>query len=35
MAGGYGVTIHETVQVQVNTYAAAVDSWQHWQNHGS
>ena len=30
MAGGYGVKIDETVQVQVNTYGVALDYWRHW-----
>ncbi|MDW5442005.1 histone deacetylase [Polaromonas sp. SM01] len=30
MAGGYGVDIDETVQVQVNTYRVALDYWQRW-----
>ena len=33
MAGGYGVKIEETVQVQVNTYRVALEYWQRWQNH--
>lgn len=32
MAGGYGVKIEETVQVQVNTYRVALDYWRRWQN---
>lgn len=32
MAGGYGVKIDETVQVQVNTYQVAFEYWQRWQN---
>ena len=32
MAGGYGVNIDDTVQVQVNTYRVALDYWQRWQN---
>ena len=32
MAGGYGVKIEETVQVQVNTYRVALQYWQRWQN---
>ncbi|HSV52824.1 MAG TPA: histone deacetylase, partial [Burkholderiaceae bacterium] len=32
MAGGYGVKIEETVQVQVNTWRTAVEYWQRWQN---
>ena len=32
MAGGYGVNIAETVQVQMNTYRVAVSYWQRWQN---
>lgn len=35
MAGGYGVNIAETVQVQMNTYQVAVSYWQRWQNRGS
>lgn len=31
MAGGYGVKIDETVQVQLNTYRVALDYWQRWQ----
>jgi acetoin utilization deacetylase AcuC-like enzyme len=31
MAGGYGVHIDETVQVQMNTYRAALTYWQQWQ----
>lgn len=31
MAGGYGVKIEETVQVQLNTYRVALDYWQRWQ----
>ncbi len=34
MAGGYGVKIEETVQVQVNTYRVALDYWRRWQNRG-
>ena len=30
MAGGYGVRIEETVQVQLNTYRVALDHWQKW-----
>ena len=34
MAGGYGIKIEETVQVQVNTYRVAVEYWRRWQaNH--
>ena len=35
MAGGYGNNIHETVQVQMNTYRVAlayIAKWQSWQN---
>ncbi|MEO6972358.1 MAG: histone deacetylase [Rhodoferax sp.] len=32
MAGGYGVDIRETVQVQINTYRVALAYWQRWQN---
>ncbi|MDP1741008.1 MAG: histone deacetylase [Polaromonas sp.] len=31
MAGGYGVNIDETVQVQMNTYRVALGYWQRWQ----
>lgn len=31
MAGGYGNNIHETVQVQVNTYRVALEYWRRWQ----
>lgn len=34
MAGGYGVNIDETVQVQVNTYRVALEYWQKWQIKG-
>jgi hypothetical protein len=40
MAGGYGVNIDDTVQVQMNTYEVALAYWQcwqqsqHWQNQG-
>jgi acetoin utilization deacetylase AcuC-like enzyme len=33
MAGGYGVNIEETVQIQLNTYRVAFEYWQRWQNH--
>jgi acetoin utilization deacetylase AcuC-like enzyme len=32
MAGGYGVRIEETVEVQVNTYRLALDAWRRWGN---
>jgi acetoin utilization deacetylase AcuC-like enzyme len=32
MAGGYGRDIDATVQIQVNTLSAALDSWQRWNN---
>jgi acetoin utilization deacetylase AcuC-like enzyme len=32
MAGGYGTRMEDTVQVQVNTFAAGVQSWRRWQN---
>jgi len=32
MAGGYGRDIDATVQVQINTLSAALDSWQRWNN---
>ena len=32
MAGGYGVNIDDTVQVQVNTYRVAFEYWRRWQN---
>ncbi len=31
MAGGYGVDINDTVQVQMNTYRVALAYWQKWQ----
>ena len=31
MAGGYGIKIDETVQVQLNTYRVAFEHWQRWQ----
>lgn len=31
MAGGYGVNINDTVQVQLNTYRVALDYWKKWQ----
>ena len=31
MAGGYGINIDDTVQVQVNTYQVAFDYWKQWQ----
>ena len=31
MAGGYGVNMEDTVQVQLNTFAVAVSYWQRWQ----
>jgi acetoin utilization deacetylase AcuC-like enzyme len=31
MAGGYGIKIDETVQVQVNTYRVAFEYWQKWK----
>ena len=31
MAGGYGVNIEDTVQVQRTTYAVALDYWRRWQ----
>jgi acetoin utilization deacetylase AcuC-like enzyme len=31
MAGGYGVNIDDTVQVQVNTYRVAVEYWSRWR----
>lgn len=30
MAGGYGVDIHQTVQVQMNTYRIALEYWERW-----
>jgi acetoin utilization deacetylase AcuC-like enzyme len=35
MAGGYGVKIDETVQVQVNTFQVALEYWRRWQNSAS
>ena len=34
MAGGYGVKIDETVQVQVNTYRVAFEYWRKWSRMG-
>ncbi len=31
MAGGYGVNMDDTVQVQLNTFAVALGYWQRWQ----
>lgn len=31
MAGGYGVKIEETVQVQLTTYRVALEYWRRWQ----
>ena len=31
MAGGYGVNMEDTVQVQLNTFSVAVSYWQRWQ----
>jgi acetoin utilization deacetylase AcuC-like enzyme len=31
MAGGYGVSLEDTVQVQLNTYEVALDYWLQWQ----
>ena len=33
MAGGYGINIEETVQVQINTYRVAVEYWLRCQMH--
>ena len=32
MAGGYGVDIDETVQVQMNTYRVALEYWRKWKS---
>ncbi|MEO7954702.1 MAG: histone deacetylase [Polaromonas sp.] len=32
MAGGYGVNIDDTVQVQMNTFRVALEYWRRWQN---
>ena len=32
MAGGYGVRIEDTVQVQLNTFGVATQYWRRWQN---
>lgn len=32
MAGGYGVNIDETVQVQMNTYTLALEYWARWNS---
>lgn len=34
MAGGYGVDIDETVQVQMNTYRVALEYWRKWNPAG-
>jgi len=34
MAGGYGVKIESTLQVQLGTYRLAYAHWQHWQAKG-
>lgn len=34
MAGGYGVKIDETVQVQMNTFRVAMDYWRRWNVKG-
>jgi acetoin utilization deacetylase AcuC-like enzyme len=31
MAGGYGVQIEDTLQVQLNTYRVALDYWRRWR----
>jgi acetoin utilization deacetylase AcuC-like enzyme len=31
MAGGYGLRIEETVQVQINTWRVALEYWRRWQ----
>lgn len=31
MAGGYGLKIEDTVQIQLATFREALASWQHWQ----
>lgn len=31
MAGGYGINIDETVQVQMNTYRVALEYWERWK----
>ena len=35
MAGGYGLKIDETVQVQVNTYRVAFEYWRRWAQMGT
>ncbi len=32
MAGGYGVSLDDTVRVQLNTYAVGLDYWLKWQD---
>lgn len=32
MAGGYGVNIDDTVQVQVNTFSVALEYWKRWSS---
>ena len=35
MAGGYGIRIEDTVQIQMNTYRTALTYWQRWRSrHG-
>jgi acetoin utilization deacetylase AcuC-like enzyme len=34
MAGGYGLNIDETVQVQMNTYRVALEYWRKWKSAG-
>ncbi|WP_348068084.1 histone deacetylase [Polaromonas sp.] len=34
MAGGYGINIDETVQVQINTYRVALEYWKRWNPDG-
>lgn len=34
MAGGYGIHIDETVQVQINTWRVALEYWKHWNPDG-
>jgi hypothetical protein len=32
MGGGYGVSLEDTIQVQLNTYQVALEHWLKWQD---
>jgi acetoin utilization deacetylase AcuC-like enzyme len=34
MAGGYGKSLDNTVQIQINTFTLALEYWRRWQNRG-